>query len=485
MTIPKFRIPDRFESIERLEVNDKLASFIVKVDQGLRVIQEFWDEMESTGRGSLLVLRGDPGIGKSTLLGTVHLFLDGVGRKVFGIGPDESIPDALDNLPAYALGERLRIVIIKGREALGNTSAADLETAIHSINQFIRTAEGEHTLVAWPCNTDDMQQKIVSLARQVGGTALLGEHNDAVLYAGPPKSSYLPIAKNMIEALNADMTLFNLGFTEAGAEQLAQDSTNIGAFLLKLARKAKQNRDALINRLPEKDWYQLWIVVVAGNDVENEVQVLTHGAGDSLDIDRLLQMTDDNVAKGLRAYAEKLGMLSTGMDAKLIHLPAGTAMAVLLDYADPSDARDKHFADTVKLPSEFKGDGETRLKASALARALRREPVTTQTPGPKPQPRKEFEALTAFAKDNDSALNRIVGRSLQACGLITSFADEQPTGDEQHQRRSDLLCTTEGGPVRIEFMWRKETNRASIAEYALGKLAGYGRAIGYLNGSVA
>ena len=481
MSPPKFLIPDRFERIERLAVSDKLASFISKVEEGIAVIQEFFDEMESAGRGSLLVLRAAPGTGKSTLLSTAHLFLTGVAPKVLDIPADESIPGALDNLPPSAPSEALRIVIIKGREALGTTSQAELETAIHSINQFIRTKEGEHTLIAWPCNTDDMQQKLVSLARQVGGTALLGARNDAVLYAGPHKNTYVSIAKNMILALNQGMTLSSLGLTEARAAQLAQDSDTIGAFLLRLAVEAKRNRDGLVNRLPEKDWYQLWIVVVAGNDIENEVQVLTHGSGYNLDTDRLLEMTQGNVAARLRKYHEKLGMLSTGMEAKLLHLPSATVMAALLDYADPNDPRDASFLEKVKLPSEFKGDGEARLKKSPLARALRREPVTTQTVGAKLKPRDDFAALTKFAADNDRVLNRILGRALQSCGLITSFLDEQSTGEDQ-KRRSDLLCATENGPVRLEFMWRKETDRASIAGYVLEKLEGYGRAIGYLNG---
>jgi hypothetical protein len=71
---------------------------------------------------------------------------------------------------------------------------------------------------------------------------------------------------------------------------------------------------------------------------------------------------------------------------------------------------------------------------------------------------------------------------LQQCGLIQSFVDEQTVGVEQ-KRRSDLLCTTSLGPVRLEFMWRKEITRATIAEYVLEKLAAYGRTIGYLNGT--
>lgn len=45
---------------------------------------------------------------------------------------------------------------------------------------------------------------------------------------------------------------------------------------------------------------------------------------------------------------------------------------------------------------------------------------------------------------------------------------------------SDLYLMRAGEPIRIEVMWRKETSRAGIANYVLGKLNNYGRAIGYL-----
>jgi hypothetical protein len=37
-----------------------------------------------------------------------------------------------------------------------------------------------------------------------------------------------------------------------------------------------------------------------------------------------------------------------------------------------------------------------------------------------------------------------------------------------------------GEPIRLEVMWRGSTGRAAIANYALGKLGNYGRAIGLL-----
>jgi DNA (cytosine-5)-methyltransferase 1 len=42
----------------------------------------------------------------------------------------------------------------------------------------------------------------------------------------------------------------------------------------------------------------------------------------------------------------------------------------------------------------------------------------------------------------------------------------------------------EGGPIRIEIMWRSTTSRADIANYVLSKLGNYGKAIGLLGGII-
>jgi len=49
-------------------------------------------------------------------------------------------------------------------------------------------------------------------------------------------------------------------------------------------------------------------------------------------------------------------------------------------------------------------------------------------------------------------------------------------------RQTDLLCQTDKlGVVRLEVIWRAKAGRADIANYTLGKLYDYGRAIGLLD----
>ncbi len=77
-------------------------------------------------------------------------------------------------------------------------------------------------------------------------------------------------------------------------------------------------------------------------------------------------------------------------------------------------------------------------------------------------------------------MNRVLGRALQAAGLIHSCEDEKPLTVKE-KRSGDLLCQTDAGPVLLEFMWRRKTTRGAIAQYLLTKLVQYGRNIGFLS----
>lgn len=477
MQLPKVTIPDRFEALERLPNVGELRSMVVPVAAGLDHLDALYDDMVSAMRGSFLILLGEPGSGKTTLLHTVRLFRDGV--KTDSIDQGESIPDALDQLSAYE--GLMRIVVIKGREELGNTPAADLQEALLAVNRFIRSREGANTIVAWPCSSEAMAQMLAAQARRIGGDALLGIAGGPFRYAGPPKEQYLTIARKTIEALNAGASLGSLGLPEARAETLAREAATIGSFMQALRNEARQNLSALRSKLPSKDWFQLWIVVVAGNDPENDVGNLTRGANYLADVDRLLSATDANVAQDLKRYPSKIALLGASLDTRIIYLPFLTATALVREYAD-EDLRKRLEAAGVPMRKDPKA--MQKLVESQLARALRGEAQRPRQPGRPPgsERQEEFERLTQFASKDDGALNRTIGEALRQAGLI-NMVEAEATIEGHQIRTSDLLCATALGPVRLEFMWRARTGVAEIASYVLTKLYQYGKAIGFLNGA--
>lgn len=477
MSPPKVQIPNRFEALQNMtEGHGDLSSIVRPVPAALATIDEIHDDMTSAGQGAFVVLAGKPGSGKTTFLHTLKLFREGV--RAITLDAEQPIAEGLDEL--LEAPERLRVVVLAGREALASTSDAELEIALHAINQFIRSREGRRTLVVWPTNSEEVVRRILMKAAQVGGDALVGVNPGGMRFDGPPKEEYLLIARGTVQALNEGASLIALGITDARAAELAAEAPTIGAFLRSLRDEERRNRTVLLNLLSERERYNLWVVVVAGNDPEDAVGTLTSGAHFGADIDRLLASTEANIIQDLKRYPAKLGILGRSFDARILYVPSMTAMAVVRDLAD-DDLRARLSA--AGFPMKPPGDGVARLGESQLARALRGDPVTTRAQGRAPgqERRAEFARLSQAAKTDDGALNRLIGEALVGLGLVSSYTTEDALGGA-YKRASDVLCRTANASVRLEFMWRAEASVGEIARYFLEKLYHYGKAIGFLNG---
>ena len=111
-----------------------------------------------------MILRGETGAGKSTFLNTVGLFRTGaVTERIAGTD------DVDDVLKQISSSTEPRIIVLEGREALGEVARASLEASMHAINTFVRTDAGRYTLVVWPTNTDPLTEESRSRSIPLGG----------------------------------------------------------------------------------------------------------------------------------------------------------------------------------------------------------------------------------------------------------------------------------------------------------------------------
>jgi len=469
-------VPDRFDVLERrTKHKHELKTIIVPVENTLAYLDDTYTDMVAAGRGAFWVFRGESGSGKSTFLHTVSLFRREV--ETLSIQSEESVPQVLTTLRnSEPVLNKLRIIVIEGREALTDFSVEQLEKDLHSINSFIRSRLGEKTLIVWPCNADDLQERLITLAERIGSDSLLGVGEPVYRFNGPLPDQYIDIATRTIEILNEGASLVDLGIVEERAKELINQAKNIGNYLAILRKELVKN-EKNVERLLAQERCKMWIVVIAGNNPGQEVATLSR-VHSQADISCLMNSTKANIVEELQKYSDKVGILATVLEAKIIYLPIATARALIINYAD-NQLQEKIKQAGMKTRKE--PQATERLMKSDLAKAFITEPRgLSGTSRPSRNSTKPFKKLSAIAQKNDELLNRAIGKALQDCGLVNDFKTEAEFRGRINLR-SDLLCETDSGLVRLELMWKDWAYPAEIAIYVLKKLQNYGRAIGLLD----
>ncbi|MGW5053151.1 hypothetical protein [Actinokineospora sp. NPDC004072] len=471
MDLNSLRLPDRFEKL-RQQGEEALRTIITPVAESLYDIDERFADMRMAERGAFVIVRGSTGAGKSTFLDTLHLFRKGI--ETVRIPREHDIEKALLELIPTS---NPRVIVLESREALGVASTSEIEAAMHAINMFVRSDAGQDNLVAWPANRDDLAILLQDLANSLGGEALFGSSAPVLRFRGPSKGDYVQIAERTVAALNEGASLAAIGISLDLASELAEESETIGQFLSKIrsaARKAGKNVQGLMST----ESYRVWTVVIAGTDTEGDVAALTRGGQSLIDIDRLMTSTEANVVLELKKNPDALGVLGTVLDARIIHVDLFTVLAVARSFG--SDRLHKLMADrTMSIKPDKKA--LDRLVNSQLGVLMAGKSLGTRRRGVKPRGNTmdAFIKLAEIAQTNDGLLNAAFGRALQEASLIDAFTTEKPLGTKP-DFLSDVYCERAEGPVRLEMMWRKETSRAGIANYVLGKLNNYGKGIGLL-----
>jgi hypothetical protein len=420
-----------------------------------------------------MILRGDTGAGKTTFLNTVGLFREGVVTE--GIAGDEDVAGILTATEATTSP---RIIVLEGREALGEVSRSSLEAAMHAINSFVRSDAGRDTLVVWPTNTDDLTLDLAQIATELGGEALFGVGEPFEQFAGPSKEEFVNIASKAVAALNEGASLAALGISEERAAQLAEKAATIGRYLAAI-REALIENGARVRGLLATEQPRLWTVVIAGNEPEGDVAALTRGGFAYVDVDRLMTATGANIVKELKKQPDRIGILGTVLDARILYLDMLTALAIARQYGD-DQLHELMRQNGMSTQAEPKAP--ERVFSSELGLILAGESLGTRRRGSKPGGGTEqaFAGIAEIARNNDQACNRAIGTALDHVGLVEAFETEKTLGTELVYA-SDLYVVQAGEPIRLEVMWRSKAGRADIANYVLMKLGNYGRAIGLLD----
>ncbi|ORV65171.1 hypothetical protein AWC03_02075 [Mycobacterium europaeum] len=444
-----------------MENASTLRSVVTPVDHSLRELDQRFLEIKSAGRGGLMVVKGVSGAGKSTFAKTANLFRDVVVTSI------DSQQDLVQGLQTLGRNTGPRLTIIEGREALGEVAAESIEAYLHAINNYVRSSAGNTTLFVWPINTDDMLDLLVRVATNIGANALLGIGEKFHLFGGPPKDDFVRIADQTVGALNQGASLYNLGLSSSRAEDLARESDTIGHYLGKVRIELQRNMQHVQGLLPQEP-LRVWTVVVSDASAESAVNAVTRGRDAYADIDRMMTSTNANIVADLQQFPDRLGILGTVLDARIVYLDVFTALAVARTFSD-DNLKELMAARGMSTSTDPKAID--RIKDSTLAKLLSGATLGTGRRGAKPKGNTlaAFTNLTAIASSNDTAINAAIGRALKSAGIISECEVEKQFGSDRRYFSDLYINRLSGDAIRLEFMWRTSTGSADISNYVLKK----------------
>lgn len=473
MNIDEIVVPDRYEVLAQ-SAKAGLKDIVEKIPASLAQIRAIGRKISTANRGAFLILRGDSGTGKSTFLHTLPFFLEDI--EVFSVPGSHSIQQFLLNKKK---SKGFTVFVLEEREALVSFSDKELETWLHEINGFCRSSAGKNCLVVWPCNTDELRDRLVDLAKAIGGKALtgggVGWHN----FIGPEKEKWPRIATKTLGLANQGASLADVGMTSEQLETLKESSDTLGDYFSDI-QDIVQAAQGEVENLVEKEQCRLWVLVLAGNEPAAEISGLTRGVDALIDTARLMSATEANIVSELKKYPEKIGIVGTVLDARVTYLPVLSVTSIIRAFASNTlKARLKVRGFALSPAQEH--DAIERLRKSEFGKLLKGASTDFLPRGKKlgSKSREAFEKLADIASANDHELNKCIGDALKKAKIIKSYELEQDFG-EGLTRRTDLVCKIGDETIRVECMWRKTTSRADIANYTLTKVNNYAKAIGFI-----
>ncbi len=484
MTI--LNLPSRFENFKlnkRASYTstelERLKAFIFQVEDSIKHIKRMIRTMKASNSGAFMILMGESGMGKTTFLNTLPLYIENLEViPVYNSSVLTDVLESFDEINSY------RIIVLENRETFETLSTNQLEKEIHAINHFIRSEKGRNSIVVWPCNGEEMTKEIIQFAGHVGGSSLFRE--DTILeYHGPSRNRFIPILKNTFAFFN-EYDISDIGFTDDVLTEML-DAMNkrstIGHFIenirgeiLKLNELIEDSKDYV------GELFDLVICVVSGNKNNSDVEYLTKGDYSYVDIDRLFSATDANITKTLGNKKCICSMVSKEINCKVISIDYKDVLDILrLELQTNNDKIkefDKYLLENTDLKLGKSNAQITLLKNNNLTRAIQGLTYKrTREKNDSAEKKVVFDKILELSKTNDALINRKLAMAMKEYKLVNVARTEDDFG-HAFKIRSDINFSIPGNYVRVEMMWRENASAASISAYTLNKIQSYCRAMG-------
>lgn len=224
-------LPTRYEPLFGV-FGDKVKTTFVQNDSDLEELKRFISSADSAHQGKLLFLQGMSGVGKTTLIHSLEVFVADKIASVVRLPPAHELP--VGNIPSFVaaipVSNRHTVVNFDAREA-PHFDEAEYRTFLVELNGILRTRHD--VLVIWPVNDDAFAQRMVDLLRQIGGDSAFGV-TPSYSMKGLPRDKFRLALEKLL--MMANWTLDDAAVTANEADNLIAKAERVGAFLDDLHR---------------------------------------------------------------------------------------------------------------------------------------------------------------------------------------------------------------------------------------------------------
>ena len=476
-------LPNRYERLSVSATEPNLRKIIRPVTDALKEFDDYFQRVQSTQQGLFVPLAAPSGMGKSTFLSTLPFFRSKIQvRSIREDAPLEDIFQELGRLHKDTADAELVVVVIEGRESPQELEAVRLRTAMASINRWVRSATGRHTVVVWNCVSTETAKLLAATAQEIGGSSLSWDRKPVLSYSGPAKSEWLSIVKGTVALLNAGATPEEYGITAEDLEKTIKDKQRIGDVLSECQSLWQERAREVEARLTSITPVRMWVVLaVQSSEIAQEVAALTRGVSNVIDIDRVLAASDTNESRFLRERIGQAGIAATMLDLRLVFVSPVAWLKIVTTHMDgplSGSLGQKGF-------KRYGGSktADQLLKESQLWCLLNDLPYSIQLKrGRRPDDGgalAQFNTLVQHAVTRDGDLNRCLGRALEAAGILGTVDYGKPRAGAW-QVHPDISVATTQFELCLEVMWRAgDARQGAIAGYVCDKLKSYVQNLGF------
>jgi energy-coupling factor transporter ATP-binding protein EcfA2 len=461
------KLPSRYEPLVET-FGEKSKSTFVPVQNDLNVIKKLIARSESASQGKIMFISGESGIGKSTFIHSLEVFLSDKVSKVERIPPPhelevEKVPEYISNVIRQ---EKITIINFDGREA-PFFHEEQYRNFIIQLNNVLRSRKD--IIVLQPVTDEKFAQKICKLFEGIGGNSAFGAEQIHKLN-GLPKDQFEITLGKILQIAN--WKLEDAAIETDEISKIQNGSSRIGEFLDKVGNLIADrfDTDSLGITFPK--------IVIAISSDNPEVRAICRNLrrADSFYIEsaRLLMVTKkSNVAewwsqrsKDIKASLPHIIAL---FDAQLVSVSASSVVHSVVCYGS------NELSSLIQPFRKNKGNAKKIIKSSELYKFVTGTEldVIQTTGGVSDETTNAYKKIQEKSKTHHKAINKaIVEMVIDAGGDINNPLYENSIIEGS---QTDVVFEYDARSISLELhhIISKECVENKIAIYILEKLKEY------------